>query len=113
MYMQAGRNRGWTVVTAVNESTSVVAEQPMEAEMPMPAPPVVMPPVVTPLVSMPSIMKPTEAVKIPKECQTLAMAYVEMQKWQELYEPEQGFSRGTIFTQLDLPFVGEGACNHE
>lgn len=37
----------------------------------------------------------------------LAMAYVPMQKWRELYEPEMGFSRGTIFKELDLPFLGD------
>lgn len=36
----------------------------------------------------------------------LAMAYVPSQKWEALYEPEQGFHRGTIFRQLDLPFEG-------
>lgn len=36
----------------------------------------------------------------------LAMAYVPSQRWQDLYEPEEGFSRGTIFRQLDLPFEG-------
>lgn len=36
----------------------------------------------------------------------LAMAYVPPQKWQELYEPAEGFTRGTIFRQLDLPFKG-------
>lgn len=36
----------------------------------------------------------------------LAMGYVPVQQWQELYEPEEGFPRGTIFRQLDLPFEG-------
>ena len=36
----------------------------------------------------------------------LAMAYVPNQTWQELYEPQEGFPRGTIFRQLDLPFEG-------
>ncbi|MBQ7935385.1 MAG: spore coat associated protein CotJA [Clostridia bacterium] len=36
----------------------------------------------------------------------LAMAYVPNQVWQDLYEPEDGFHRGTIFRQLDLPFEG-------
>lgn len=36
----------------------------------------------------------------------LAMAYVPSQRWQDLYEPEEGFPRGTIFRQLDLPFEG-------
>lgn len=32
----------------------------------------------------------------------IAMAYVPMQKWQELYDPASGLSRGTIFRELDL-----------
>ncbi len=39
----------------------------------------------------------------------LAMAYVPAQRWEQLYEPEQGFHRGTIFRQLDLPFEGGAA----
>lgn len=46
-------------------------------------------------------------------CITLAMSYVPMQKWQKLYEPEDGFSRGTIFEELDLPFIGKGDCRHD
>jgi hypothetical protein len=38
------------------------------------------------------------------------MAYVEMQKWQMLYEGELGLSRGTIFEQLDKPFLGGNTC---
>lgn len=36
----------------------------------------------------------------------LAMAYVPGQTWRDLYEAEEGLSRGTIFRQLDLPFEG-------
>ena len=39
----------------------------------------------------------------------LAMSYVPMQVWQKLYSPQDGFARGTIFMQLDLPFIGEEA----
>ena len=39
----------------------------------------------------------------------LAMAYVPSQRWEALYEPEQGLHRGTIFRQLDLPFEGGAA----
>ncbi len=39
----------------------------------------------------------------------LAMAYVPMQKWQKLYEPDVAFERGTIFSELDLPFLGRRA----
>ncbi len=33
----------------------------------------------------------------------LAMVYAPLQNFCELYEPEKGLSRGTIFSQLDLP----------
>lgn len=42
--------------------------------------------------------------------QILAMARVEMQTWQKIYEPEKGFQRGTIFCELDLPFLCEEGC---
>lgn len=38
----------------------------------------------------------------------LAMAYVPNQTWRDLYEPQEGFPRGTIFRQLDLPFMEGG-----
>ena len=42
--------------------------------------------------------------------QLLAMARVEMQTWQKIYDPEKGFQRGTIFCELDLPFLCEEGC---
>ena len=39
---------------------------------------------------------------------SLAMAYVPWQKWRDLYEPEKGFHCGTIFQELNLPFLGKG-----
>ena len=41
-----------------------------------------------------------------------AMAFVPFQPWQNLYEPEVGFTRGTIFVDLDKPFIGEVAIPH-
>lgn len=39
----------------------------------------------------------------------LAMAYVPVQQWGETYSIENGFGRGTVFPELDLPFApGEG-----
>ncbi len=35
----------------------------------------------------------------------LAIAYVPMQVWQDLYEPEKGLSRGTVFAELDKPYI--------
>ena len=42
--------------------------------------------------------------------QVLAIARVEKQIWQKIYEPEKAFCRGTIFCQLDLPFRCEEGC---
>ncbi len=39
----------------------------------------------------------------------IAMAYVPMQRWKQTYPLSQGFQRGTIFPELDLPFV-MGRC---
>lgn len=47
-------------------------------------------------------------------CITPAMSYTPLQKWGNIYEPEAGFSRGTIFAQLDLPFIGgKAGMNNE
>ncbi len=42
----------------------------------------------------------------------LAMAYVPWQTWQNLYNAEKGFCRGTIFEELDKPFKGTGGCQN-
>lgn len=39
----------------------------------------------------------------------IAMAYVPWQRWRQTYSLEQGLNRGTIFPELDLPFV-MGRC---
>lgn len=36
----------------------------------------------------------------------LAMAYVPMQQWRDIYEPEMAFERATVFQELDKPFLG-------
>lgn len=41
----------------------------------------------------------------------LAMAYVPWQSWCNIYDVEKGFHRGTIFEELDKPFLGRGGCN--
>lgn len=41
----------------------------------------------------------------------LAMAYVPMQKWGNLYEADVALKRGTLFQELDLPFMGDGRGN--
>ena len=40
----------------------------------------------------------------------LAMAYVPMQRWRALCAPEDGFPHGTIFEELDKPFLGKAGC---
>ena len=43
----------------------------------------------------------------------LAMAYAPLHVWRNVYEPEMGLSRGTIFAELDKPFhegVTKGGC---
>lgn len=39
----------------------------------------------------------------------VGMGYVPWQQWQQTYPIERGFRRGTIFPDLDLPFV-MGRC---
>ena len=46
----------------------------------------------------------------------LASVYSPIQQWRNLYEPEAALERGTLFKELDLPFVcgeanrGGGCC---
>ena len=42
------------------------------------------------------------------EGRSLAMAYVPWQQWREIYEPCMGFAHGTIFSELDKPFLWKG-----
>ena len=37
---------------------------------------------------------------------SLAMVYAPVQRFQGLYEPEEALSRGTIFQELEKPFLG-------
>lgn len=37
---------------------------------------------------------------------SLAMVYAPCQSWQKLYESAKALSRGTLFAELDKPFVG-------
>lgn len=41
---------------------------------------------------------------------SLAMAYVPWQTWRDLYDAEKGFHCGTIFKELNLPFLGKGGA---
>ena len=40
----------------------------------------------------------------------LGMTYTPWQQWYETYEPEMAHHRGTIFPELDLPFLAGGDC---
>ena len=37
---------------------------------------------------------------------SLAMGYVPWQQWCSLYEPDKGLCQGTVFAELDKPFLG-------
>lgn len=39
---------------------------------------------------------------------SLAMAYVPWQNWRDVYDAEKGFHHGTIFQELNKPFLGKG-----
>lgn len=38
----------------------------------------------------------------------LAMAYVPRQSWGQVYDERVALERGTIFPELDMPFLGAG-----
>ena len=38
----------------------------------------------------------------------VAMAFVPMQEWEELYDEETAFKLGTAFPSLNKPFAGRG-----
>lgn len=40
---------------------------------------------------------------------SVGMAYVPYQVWQNVYDPQVAIERGTIFEDLDKPFIGERA----
>lgn len=40
----------------------------------------------------------------------IAMAYVPWQEWQNLHSAEKAFCQGTIFEDLDKPFLRIGGC---
>lgn len=39
----------------------------------------------------------------------VGMAYVPYQQWKNVYEPSVALDRGTVFEDLDKPFLGEKA----
>ena len=62
-----------------------------------------------PAVSSPP-MPPEPPQEAPEEApytaRPLAMVYAPSQTFQNLYEPDEALSRGTLFAELDLPFEG-------
>lgn len=40
----------------------------------------------------------------------IGMTYVPLQEWRKIYQPDEGFHKGTIFAELDLPFLGRRMC---
>lgn len=43
----------------------------------------------------------------------LAMGFVPDQVWQNIYNDDVALARGTIFADLDKPFIGEEAICHD
>lgn len=39
----------------------------------------------------------------------IGMCYVPWQKWEDIYDIDKALERGTIFAQLDKPFLGRAA----
>lgn len=95
--MDANRKHtsGWTQGAAFLPQTGHTQPTPLPDPMPMPTPPVITP--------------PGELC----DDMVLVMSYVKMQQWDQTYELETALDRGTIFPELDLPFVGEGACSND
>ena len=71
-----------------------------------------------PAVSQPEVMQPAEPQPMGAQQPSfgeainrfpIAMGYVPIQRWQQPYSIEQAIGRGTIFPQLDLPFM-MGRC---
>lgn len=48
---------------------------------------------------------------MPEQPQVVAMAYVPWQHLQTVYETDYGFDRGTIFPELDKPWLAGGCPN--
>jgi hypothetical protein len=43
----------------------------------------------------------------------LASSFVAYQMWEEPTQPEESLQAGTIFTELNLPFLGDGGASDE
>lgn len=52
----------------------------------------------------PGLMRESESCEN-IEKMPIGMAYVPRQMWREIYEKDKGIMRGTIFAELDKPFL--------
>ncbi|MBO7342152.1 MAG: spore coat associated protein CotJA [Clostridia bacterium] len=50
--------------------------------------------------------RPDAGVPCPHGARHLAMVYSPAQEWRDLYDNEMGHGRGTIFKELEFPFLG-------
>lgn len=95
--------------------------QQMPQRMPAQPPSNQMPQQMTPSTPMPSQRMPSAPMPSPQmspsrikdmcdciDSLPLAMAYVPVQKWGKTYEPDVALSRGTLFPDLDKPFLAAG-----
>lgn len=57
-----------------------------------------------------SAMNPGSSPMQDNSREVVAMAYIPVQKLETVYEADQGYDRGTLFPQLDKPWLG-GAFN--
>lgn len=64
----------------------------------------------SPGMNMPDSGHNGNTARFPRET-PLAMAYVPFQQWGEVYSEDEAFNRGTLFPELDFPFMGGN--NHE
>lgn len=44
----------------------------------------------------------------PRVNQLLAICFVPMQEWEQIYDEDTAFSTGTVFPSLNKPFLGGG-----
>ena len=65
-----------------------------------------MQPAPAPTSDSPALCCEQPGTEFPKE-PPIAMLYVPFQQWRKVYEPMVGLDRGTVFEELDKPFIGE------
>lgn len=53
-----------------------------------------------------SVSRPEATTPCPHGARPLAMVYSPTQEWRDLYDNEMGHDRGTIFRELEFPFLG-------